>query len=191
MVKQIIHTHTQRAVSVFSSDDSWCGGGSSRPHMSQPIWTAWSETRNKNYKKKSTTKNNNPGSPEIHIFVFHPSCNCPTKYVLPWTWTPTQKHKPQWTNTANPRTHFQLDLSELQPAQQHRGPRPYLQSYPAPHLQVEEKTSKGATENEMGHSLLDPSAKTYQGSASALNQPGLRDMLKWQSSQIEKKEKKT
>lgn len=59
-------------------------------------------------------------------------------------------------------------------------PRPPCHHLQSRHLQVEERTSKSATENERGHSIR-PECRTYQGSASALNQPGLHDMLKWQS----------
>lgn len=135
---------------------------SSRPNTLQPTWTDWSKGKWKTRK------------------------SCPCSRLPPsWNSGPVDSRVNGCEQTLLIHKRSQLHLHEVQPAQQNRRLCHHLQSpnppppQTLPLLQVQGRTSKG--ENERGHSFLGPIAKTYQGCASARNQPGLLDTLKWQS----------
>lgn len=92
----------------------------------------------------------------------HSPSNSTITYVHPWTRTPTLTWQHLRTNAVNPPTRFISVRCSLH--SRTGGCVTIFKAPPAvPHLQVEGRTSKGATENERGHSLLGPSAKLTRG----------------------------
>lgn len=91
--------------------------------------------------------------------------------------TPTLARKLLWTTAVDPRTRFQPRL---------RGPQPWplsaiFKGLPSPRFAGGVRELQSAPRNERGGGTLfmRPECKTYPGSASAPNQPGLRDTLGW------------